>query len=149
MATEEEKPKSNKLLIIVLALVVLLGAGGATAYFMLMKSPGKAEAAQKVEVSVNYPMNTFIVNLADAGSKRFLKVTIELELESKEAADECKAKDSELRDLVLTILSSQESGDVVSAEDKLRLKKRLLESLNRDLTKGKITKIFFTDFLIQ
>ncbi len=152
MASEEgkeEKPKSNMLLIIVLALVVLLGAGGAGAYFMFMKSPEKPEAAKMVAVSVTYPMSTFIVNLADAGSKRFLKATIELVLNSKEVSEECKAKDSELRDLVLTILSSQESGDVVTSEDKSRLKKRLLESLNQNLTKGKVTKVYFTDFLIQ
>ncbi|MDR3570045.1 MAG: flagellar basal body-associated FliL family protein [Syntrophobacteraceae bacterium] len=144
----QEKSKS-KLLVIVLVLVVLLLGGGAGAYFMFMKPSGKTETVKKEEKPVSYPMATFIVNLADPGSKRFLKASIDLELDSKEAADECKDKDSKLKDVVLTVLSSQESGDIVTADDKVRLKKMLLKSLNSALTKGKITKIYFTDFLIQ
>ena len=144
----EKKPKSN-ILIILLVLVVLLGAGGAGVYFMFMKTPSGAGAAVTKEEPVYYPMSTFLVNLADPGSKRFLKVVIELKLSSKEAEEECKEKDVELRDEILTELSSQESDSVVSAEDKVRLKKQLMQSLNHVLTKGKVLEIYFTDFLIQ
>ena len=153
MATEDEskegqKPKS-KMLIIVLALVVVLGAGGAAAYFMFLKAPGKSEPVKTEETPIPYSFTTFIVNLADPGSKRFLKVSLDMKLSSKEAEEECKSKESELKDLVLTVLSSQESGDIVTGEDKLRLKKKLLKSLNDALTKGKVLEVFFTDFLIQ
>lgn len=144
----EKKPTSN-LLIIVLALVVLLGAGGAGAYFMFLQKPAGTSVAKEKEQPVDYAMNTFLVNLADPGSKRFLKLTMVLELTSKDVADECKTDDSELRDRVLTVLSSQESDAIVAPEDKLRLKKLLMKSLNNVLTKGQALNIYFTDFLIQ
>jgi flagellar FliL protein len=149
MSTEEEKekPKSKMLIIIIVAVVVLLGAGGGA--FMLMKKPAKVETATTEAKPISYSLPTFIVNLADPGSKRFLKVTMDLELDSPAASEECKTMDAQLRDAVLTVLSSQESGDIVTGDDKIRLKKLLVKALNRNLAKGKVLRIYFTDFLIQ
>ncbi|MDR3557650.1 MAG: flagellar basal body-associated FliL family protein [Syntrophobacteraceae bacterium] len=155
MSTEEEskevakKSGSKMLLIIVLAVVVLLGAGGAVFYLKVMNTSQAKASVEKEEKPVSLTMPTFLVNLADPGSKRFLKVSMDLMLSSKTTEEECKALDSQLKDLILTVLSSQESSDIVSPEDKLRLKKHLLESLNHVITKGKVLEIYFTDFLIQ
>lgn len=147
---EVEKKSRSKLMLILLIFVVILGAGGAGAYFMfLKKGPVGAGAAKEINKPVYYPMNTFLVNLADPGAKRFLKVTMELELSSKETEDECKLIEFQIRDLFLTLLSSQESDGIISPDDKLQLKKRLMNSLNHILTKGKVMDIYFTDFLIQ
>jgi len=146
----QEKPKSNKLLIILPLLVVLLGGGGAAAYFKIIKPVGgnKAPEEKKPESAI-YEMDTFMVNLADAGGKRFLKSVIKLRVSSLEVAEECKERNIEIRDLVLMLLSSKESMEVVSTEDKLDLKKQILESLNRVLRKGQVQNVYFTDFLVQ
>lgn len=152
MAEEESKEvakKSGSNLLIIVLIVILLGAGGAGAYFMFLRKPAGTAAVKPIEQPVFYPMNTFLVNLADPGAKRFLKVTMELKLDSKEGADECKLKDFQLRDDVLTLLSSQESDQIVTSDDKLLLKKNLIKSINHILTRGKVLDIYFTDFLIQ
>ncbi len=146
---KEVKKGSGKLLIIILAVVVLLGAGGAVYYLKFMRAASSGAAVAKKEKPVAYALPTFLVNLADPGGKRFLKVTMNLELSTKEATDECKSKDAQLRDLILTVLSSQESGDIVSPGDKVRLKNQLVKALNRILATGKVEEIYFTDFLIQ
>ncbi|MGC9196526.1 MAG: flagellar basal body-associated FliL family protein [Syntrophobacteraceae bacterium] len=148
-APQEVQPKSNKLLIIILAFVVLLGAGGAVAYMKFGGATPANASVEKEKTPVSYTLPTFLVNLADPGSKRFLKVTIDLQLDSKAAAEQCKTLDPEIKDSILTILSSQEAGDIVSADDKRRLKKLLKQTLNHLITNGKVLQVYFTDFLIQ
>jgi flagellar FliL protein len=145
-----EKPKSKKLLIIILLLLVLLGGGGAGAYFKFVKAPDeKTEEKKQIESAVYCEMDTFMVNLADPGGKRFLKATIKLKVNSANVMEECKERNFEIRDLVLMLLTGKESEEVMRAEDKLVLKKQIKETLNRVLRKGQALDVYFTDFLVQ
>jgi flagellar protein FliL len=147
----QEKPKSKKLLIIIPLLLVLLGGGGAGAYFKFVRVPDESKEGKKPAESaaVFYEMDTFMVNLADPGGKRFLKASIKLKVGSADVAEECKLRNFEIRDTVLMLLSSRESQDIVSPEDKLALKKQIVEALNRMLHKGQAADVYFTDFLVQ
>jgi flagellar protein FliL len=146
----QEKPKSKKLLVIVCALAVLLVAGGAGAYYKFVRAPQKgADGKKQVVAPVFYGMNTFMVNLADPGAKRFLKVTIKLEVDSPDVTKECNSLDFALRDHILTLLSSKDSDEIISPEDKLALKKQIMETVNHALHKGRVLDVYFTDFLIQ
>ena len=146
----QEKPRSKKLLIILPVLLVLLGVGGAGAYFKFVRVPAKsAEEKKQIESTVYYEMDTLIVNLADPGGKRFLKATIKLKVSSPSAVEECKSHNFQMRDLVLTLLSSKECGEIMSPEDKVVLKKQIIETLNRMLQKGQALDVYFTEFLIQ
>ncbi len=148
----QEKPKSGskKLLIIIPLLLVLLGGGGAGAYFKFVRAPAVSEEAKKqIEGPVYYDMDTFIVNLADPGGKRFLKTTMKLKVESQIVAEECKSRHFEVKDRILTLLCSKECSEVMSPEDKVILKKQILEALNRMLQKGQAVDVYFTEFLVQ
>ncbi|MGA2403221.1 MAG: flagellar basal body-associated FliL family protein [Syntrophobacteraceae bacterium] len=146
----EEKPKSKKLLIILPLLVVLLGGGAAGAYFKFVRAPDEGTLEKKQEESnVYHEMDTFMVNLADQGGKRFLKATIKIRVSSPQVAEECKLRSFEMRDLVLMLLSSKESEEVIRPEDKLILKKQIMEALNRALRKGQTLDVYFTEFLLQ
>jgi len=146
----QEKPKSKKLLIVIPLLLVLLGGGGAGAYFKFVRTPNETTDGKKqIESAIYYEMDTFMVNLADPGGRRFLKVTIKLKVNSSNVVEECKERNFEIRDLVLTLLSSKESEDVMRPEDKLTLKKQVIETLNRIFQKGQALDVYFTEFLIQ
>src|SRR5512137_2337561 len=89
---EPQKPKSKKktFFIILILAVVLLGGGGAGAYFVYFKqAPGDENEVktQKEQPQVIQEMETFLVNLADPGGKRFLKVTIKAKLSSNETLE--------------------------------------------------------------
>lgn len=153
---EKEKPKSKKLLIILIVSAVLLGGGGAggyLAYFKFIKAPAEETEANKEatrhEESAFYEMETFMVNLADPAAKRFLKTTIKLKVTSASVVEECKSRNFEIRDLVLTLLTSKEPGEVISPDDKVNLKKEILTTVNRVLRKGQVLEVYFTDFLVQ
>jgi flagellar FliL protein len=146
----QEKPKSKKILLIVPILIVLLGGGLAGAYFKFFAVSSEATVEKKQEDSVvYYEMDTFMANLADQGGKRFLKVTAKVKVSSPQVADECKLRSFEMRDRVLTLLTSKGSEEIFSPEDKLVLKKQILETLNRILRKGQVLDVYFTDFLVQ
>ncbi len=151
---EPQKPKSKKkkFFVILILAVVLLGGGGAGAYFVYFKQPPGDETeakSKKEQPQVIQEMETFLVNLADPGGKRFLKVTMKAKLSSNDTLEEFKTRGFELRDVVLTILSSKEVEDVARPEDKLTLKRDIMTMLNRNLRKGQVQDIYFTDFLIQ
>jgi flagellar FliL protein len=146
----QEKPKSKKLLIIIPLLLVLLGGGGAGAYFKFVRAPNEStEEKKQIQSAVYYEMDTFMVNLADPGGKRFLKSTIKLKVSSPNVLEECKLRSFEIKDLILMLLASKESEDIMRAEDKLALKKQIMETLNRMLEKGQALDVYFTEFLIQ
>jgi len=146
----QEKPKSKKLLIIIPLLLALLGGGGAGAYFKFVRAPDEgAEGNKQTDSTIYYEMDTFMVNLADPGGKRFLKTTIKVKVTSLNVMEECKLRTFEIRDLVLMLLTSKESEEVIRSEDKLALKKQIMETLNRMLRKGQALDVYFTEFLVQ
>ena len=57
-------------------------------------------------------MDTFLVNLADPGAKRYLKVAIKARLDSTKLAEEFKSRSFEMRDVVLMILTSKAVDDI-------------------------------------
>ncbi len=145
-----EKPKSTKLLIILILVIVLAGGVGAGAYFYFFRAAGdNVEAKRQESVPIYHELDTFMVNLADQGGKRFLKATIRLKVNSSQVGEECKVRGFEVRDIVLTLLTSKESEDVIKPEDKLVLKKQIMEAVNRVLEKGHVTDVYFTEFLVQ
>ncbi len=145
-----QKPKSKMLLIILPLLAVLLGGAGAGAYLKFGRtSSGTVEEKKPEEAPVYQELDTFMVNLADPGGKRFLKATIKLKVNSPEVADEFKARAFEIRDIVLMLLTGKESEEIIRPEDKSVLKKQIIEALNRVLRKGQTLDVYFTEFLVQ
>ncbi|UCZ55514.1 flagellar basal body-associated FliL family protein [Desulfurispirillum indicum] len=165
---KEEKESSNspakgggskKLLIIILILVLVLLLAGAGAYFLL-RSPAPAAApgagadvpgapTETTEIGTMYPMDTFIVNLADVLGKRYLRVTIQLEMDNPRLARELDRRSPQLRDAVLTILSSKKYEDISTAQGKLRLRSEIVSRVNAFLTSGSIRRVYFTEFVVQ
>jgi len=154
---------SNKIVFLILGLVVVLimGLGGG---LFLMWSKLSTISAQSVSVAnaapgqsqevVNglgpiYPLETFIVNLADAGGSRYLRVTMDLELTSSQLEDELKMRLPQVKDSILMILPTKQFVDISSVEGKVALRNEIIAALNEYLTNGKISNIYFKEFVVQ
>ena len=98
---------------------------------------------------VMFPMDPFIVNLAGSEGKRFLKVTIFLELSTPEVREEIKGKIQKVTDSILVLLSSKAFEDVYSVQGKFKLKDEITTRVNRFLVVGHIKDAYFTEFIIQ
>lgn len=165
--SKKKKGGALKLIIIVLLLLIILVVLGGAAYMLFLKpKPEEAansaaaqqttQAAPKKEmkegggIGTLYPMENFIVNMADSGGTRYLRVTLQLELdETKKFAEALDMRKPQLRDAILTVLASKRYEEVSSAQGKLILKQELLRRLNSLVTEGTVVNIYFTEFVAQ
>ena len=147
--------KSNMMMFIIIGLlVVILGLGGFFGYTMFIKKDDEAQnnaKKQAVKATVIYSLKSFIVNLMDKSGvgKRYLKLTMELEIESEKSRTMIDGMKPQVRDAILLMLSSQTIKEINSVEGKLALKQRIIESLNGIFGETIIHRIYFTEFVVQ
>jgi len=91
----------------------------------------------------------FLVNLSDKDVLRYLKMTLGVEISDQRVAEEIKNKTVEIRDAIITLVSAQTSEDLSTTEGKEKLKLLIADSINSFLTSGKVTKVYFVDFVMQ
>lgn len=159
---------SNKILIILIGvmMVFMLGLGGGL--FMMWNKLSvlsaqtvdtaddeteKDESGEEVPVEQMlgpiYALDTFIVNLASKGGNRYLRVTMDLELDSKKLESEVNKRLPQVRDSILMILPTKRVEDISSVEGKTTLRDEILGKINSYLAQGTITNIYFKEFVIQ
>ena len=152
------KKKSKMIFFIILGVGILfLGGGGFFAYTkFLAHKPEVEETADQGAKKDAAPvigemlvMEPFVVNLADPKGKRYLKVKIELELESKEAVDKATKVSPKLRDMVIMMLTSLGFEEIMTPEGKIRVRDELLERFNEIMRPDHIKNIYFTEFVVQ
>ena len=160
---EEAKPKKSASKVIILAMVVIvLGVGGygGWSFFVKGKDQEKKEqtpvsksnpTSKKDETKIVFPLESFIVNLADKTGlgKRYLKVTVALEVSDEDKKKRVEEHTAELRDTVLLLLSSQSFGEISTMDGKLELKQALLSRINQALGGVVVRKLYFTEFVVQ
>ncbi len=160
-AVEEgaEVKKSKKgLFIIIIIAVLVLGGGGFGAYWFLLRTPpqtaaelAEIEAAKKPEPVILpvFALKPFVVNLADKKSRRYLKVTMKLELSNEDLLEEVDKRRAQLRDVVLTLLSSKTAAEIGTLEGKFLLRQDIIKRVNVSLVSGKVTKVYWEEFVVQ
>jgi flagellar FliL protein len=158
---------SNKTLILIVAAVILF-MGMISGGFFLMWTKMSATLAQvqnppgenateeeepppeeQVTIGPIYKLETMIVNLADQGGKRYLRITMELELSSPELTAEIDKRLPQLRDAVLMILPTKTYADIGTTQGKIALRDELLTKLNSFLKTGTVNTIYFSEFVVQ
>ena len=95
-----------------------------------------------------FPMEPYIVNIYDGQELRYLKVKIELEMAGATKAD-LDGRLAPMRDAVLVLLSAKTLHDIQDVQGKNQLKEEILVAINKIITPGKISKVYFTDFVVQ
>ncbi|VAX22317.1 hypothetical protein MNBD_NITROSPINAE04-1280 [hydrothermal vent metagenome] len=153
----------SKILIIIIVLLVALGAGGgAVVYFVVLpkmaggEKTGDAEkqsAKKEVEADVaslgaTAELPSFIVNLG-GGSGRYLKVTVVLKLSAEDVATEIKNREPQIKDAVITVLSSKTPEEILSVQGKYELKGEIMKRINVFLATGVVKELFFVEFVVQ
>ncbi len=150
---KQESPKKSKvklLILIAAGAVLLMAAGGGGWYFMSKNGQGKQTASStKPAISAVWPMEAFIVNVADTSADRYLKLVIQLEVSDASIVSELDQLKPRLRDSILDLLTSKPYKELIDPSGKQRLKEDIAGRVNNALTKGKVTKVYFTDFVMQ
>jgi flagellar FliL protein len=168
----KEKKSSNMLMIIIIVVLFLIIIIGGIVAFMLMgddeadmqESPKQEKTVKKKkkksnmeyddsrqlsDIGILYPLDTFTVNLKSDAGRRYLKVTLSLELEGEELSLELDAKSAVLRDRIIRILTSKTLEEISSKKGKQKVSEQIVNTLNSMISDGEIKAIYFTEFVIQ
>jgi len=149
----EEKGGNNIIIIILAIFISVLLASGAS-YFMFTKfalgnntnNRAQTDNTSK-ELGTTTPIGQFLVNLADG--RRFIKVNIVLEVSNDKVVAELTERQPQIRDAIITILRGKDYNQINSNEGVRKLRTEIMNKINQNLIKGKVTNVFFTDFVVQ
>lgn len=172
--TSGEKKSSSMLLIIIIVVLVLLIVLAAVGFLVMggddevsqsaptekmqEKRPSRRSnsssspmesSRQLSDIGILYPMDTFTVNLKSDSGRRYLKVSMSLELEGDELSMELDAKTPVLRDRIIRILSSKTLEEISSKKGKAKVSSQVMDTLNSMIADGRVQGIYFTEFVIQ
>lgn len=174
-AAEGEKKKGSKLPLI-LGLVVLLLAGAGGAWYAGLLPLGKtaegehgAEGAGAAEdahakpaehgkgagdahgaaVGSMRPLDPFLANLADEAQSRYLKMSLQVEFVDAEPPAAFDARLPQIRDVILTLVTSKTFADIRTPEGKERLREDVIDRINHVLAQDAVKSVYFTEFIVQ
>lgn len=152
---EEEKPaqpkKKSTLKWIIIMSVVLAAvtAGTIAGFYFFTKTEVKKPAPEKPVVLTIWPMDAFVINIAETNGERYLKIVIQLEVSEPSVVAELEQLKPRLRDSILDLLTPKTYKDLMDLAGKQRLREDIAGRVNNILQRGKVTKVYFTDFVIQ
>ncbi|MGD9236759.1 MAG: flagellar basal body-associated FliL family protein [Desulfobacterales bacterium] len=152
---------SNKVMFLVIAVMLVVTIGLAAGFFMMWgklseintQAPPTANMdinqSQMAQLGPLFPLETFIVNLADEERNRYLRVTMDLELVAPTDTEKLNQRLPQVRDRILMILPSKRFDEIASVEGKTALRDEIINKLNSLFPRTVITNIFFTEFVVQ
>jgi flagellar FliL protein len=156
---QEAKKGKSKLLVILLAILVLAGGGGGAAWYLGLLSGGGHDAEAREEehqqhekapaVGALLPLDPFIANLADEEGKRYLKATLQVEFFEAHVPPDFNARLPQMRDLLLTLLSSKLFEEIRTPQGKALLREEIINRMNRAVGKDLVKAVYFTEFIVQ
>ena len=149
-AKGKQKSKSSPLLVF-----LLLAAAGAGGYWFVSRRHAVEASSTPKTASVTsvIHLDSFVVNLADRNQSSFLKIGIDLGVTSAPA--EGKSGDAntavlpKIRDTILSVLSTWQSGGLLAPDGKAKLKEQILDALHQQVPTVPIKEVYFTEFLVQ
>src|SRR5512138_3539164 len=171
MAAKDEQAKDDKAPADKKKLFIIIGAAVAVivvvvVVLMMTLGGGKKEGgAEKKEANSSghggghggdakagttvFPLEPFIVNIYDGQEVRYLKVKVEFEMAAPEVKAEVEGRQAPLRDAILVLLTTKTLQEIQDLQGKNQLREEILSAVNKILPPGKITRVYFTDFVVQ
>lgn len=93
------------------------------------------------------PLDYFLVNLAEDQGQKLFKVEMEFDVDSTDVQEEINKRMPQVRDIIIILLSSKNYSQISTPKGKENLKEEIRDTVNSFLTKGKINKVLFTQFI--
>lgn len=150
----QEKPRGKSFTNLFVIIGVALAAAAlavAGTFIFTGESKGSPKKVEKVspETMAIFTLEPFIVNIYDGQDLRYLKLKVEMELSDPEAKTELTARQAQIRDGILSILTTKTMQDLQFQQGKNQLKQEIMAAVTRMVTPGKVKQVYFTDFVIQ
>jgi flagellar FliL protein len=153
---------SNKVIFVLVGVLFIVMIGLTGGLFMIWSKLSATEAQAQNELTDDpqsqkmksppgaiFPLETFIVNLADEGGKRYLRITMDLELARGTSEADLEKRLSQMRDSILMVLPSKRFEEIRKLEGKTNLRNEIIANLNGLFGQECISNIYFTEFVVQ
>ena len=171
-----EGGSKKKLFIIIGAAVLVLVIAGVVVFMMMGKGDKKKEGADAhgapaaaegghgaapaeggghgaaggaAGVSTVFALEPFIVNIYDGQELRYLKVKVELEMSGAAVKPELEGHLAAIRDAILVVLTTKTLQEIQDVQGKNQLREEILTAISKIVAQGKVSKVYFTDFVVQ
>ena len=163
-AAVARSPKKSKMSLglVAIALVVCLALGAAGYFLKTRRARASGKKAAKSQVTSKpqqaapvamLSLEPFVVNLADPDHSSFLRLQVSLGLNKDLPKASGEGADSpwtpEVRDTILSVVTTWQSSQLSTEEGKAKLKEQLLGAIQRRIPQLGVAQVYFTDFLIQ
>jgi flagellar FliL protein len=140
--------------VFVIGSLLLAVVGGTAWFFQRGSTTASAENGKQKATPALVHLDGFTVNLADPEENHFLRVSMDLAVERVPPPKEHDKPNSglpmpQIRDSILSVLTTSKADALLSSEGKAKLKKSLLDTLNHDDPDLGVREIYFTEFLVQ
>ncbi|MBI2471691.1 MAG: flagellar basal body-associated FliL family protein [Planctomycetes bacterium] len=106
------------------------------------------DGAEKEE-SLIVPVETLIVNLSGSNGRRYLKAKINLEAKDGEMKKVIETKSVQIKDRLISILSSKTLEDIDGLEGQENLRKEIKDAVDVVLKVEGVLQVYFTEFVVQ
>ena len=151
---EEEKSKKNPFMLLIIIQSITLALAVTILILLLINKPvskdkGSKKESKRVKAVATYQLQPFIVNLLDEEGRRYLKVTMDLALNSKGTIKEVEDKMASIRDTIIMILTNKGFKDVCNISGKAKLREEIKKGINNVLESGNVIDVYFSEFVIQ
>lgn len=94
-------------------------------------------------------LGDLVVNPAGTGGRRYLKVQVALELSDPGESASVEARAPQLRDRIISELTSRTLSELTDPVAKGEMKETILDELNQVLGDGVVHDLYFTEYVIQ
>lgn len=107
---------------------------------------GKEGAATEAAIHV---LDNMVLNPAGSGGSRYLLLTVAIEVGSPTAVESFKARDAELRDIVLSTLGTKAVDQLTDMAAREGFKTEIITAVDERFGKKSVKRIYFPQFVVQ
>lgn len=105
--------------------------------------------SRTVEFGSFYELENMIVNPAESGGGRYLMVNVGFESDDEDVITELENKEVVVRDKVIKMLGEFTAPILADIDRRSFIKDTLRQSVNQVLKEGQVTRLYFTQYVLQ
>ncbi len=143
--------KGSRIFGVAIVLLLLSVGGGAWHVWYNKAQASDAPAGPDAPPAAVIHLDSFIVNLADQEQITYLRASIDLGIDKvpdkKDGGQGVPI--ASIRDVIIGVLATRHSQELLTPLGKLKLKQDLIAALNERMPELGVRDIYFTDFLVQ
>ncbi len=111
-------------------------------------APAEGGKAAGAEAAIHV-LDNMVLNPAGSGGSRYLLLTVAIEVGSPTAIESFKARDAELRDIVLTTLGTKPVDQLTDMAAREQFKVEIMKAVDERFGKKSVKRIYFPQFVVQ